>query len=209
MVRGSPPTALEERQLLAEGYRLIAGIDEVGRGSLAGPVAAAAVILPPGSDFSWSSLVRDSKLLTPKQREDVSPLICRDALAVGLAMVSSEDIDKMGILEATRRAMHQAVAQLSPRPHFLLIDGMRVPQIDMPQKGIIGGDRLCLSIACASIVAKVARDHLMVTLDEKYPGYGLARHKGYGTVDHLECLHKLGPSPIHRQSFAPVRAALI
>ncbi|MEW6034734.1 MAG: ribonuclease HII [Chloroflexota bacterium] len=205
MVKGLPPTLEEERGLLAQGYSLVAGVDEVGRGALAGPVAAAAVVLPLERDLPWFRGVRDSKLLTPKQREDLFPLILEQAVSVGVALVPVEDIDGRGILRATRLAMRLALERMSLSPQFLLIDGMRLPQVRLPQKGIVRGDRLCLSIACASIVAKVTRDRVMVELDGQYPGYGLAAHKGYGTREHLSCLQSLGASPIHRRSFAPVR----
>lgn len=200
-----PPTFIEEQKLWQQGYHLVAGIDEVGRGSLAGPVAAAAVILPQSLDVPPElSGVRDSKELTPKQRELLSPQIQEQATAWGIGMVSAELVDGLGIVEATRRAMSQAIRELSLYPQFLLIDALKLPQIALPQKAIIDGDKLSLSIACASIIAKVARDRLMIDLDKKHPGYGFAHHKGYGTPEHLDCLAKLGPCPIHRRSFAPV-----
>ncbi|MBI2857321.1 MAG: ribonuclease HII [Chloroflexi bacterium] len=198
------PTLEEERRLHAEGHKLIAGLDEVGRGALAGPVAAAAVVLRPDAEPPWLVRVRDSKLLTAKQREDLFPLICREALAVSVGVVSPADIDLRGILRATRLAMRQAVEGLSIVPQFLLIDGVRVPQFKLPQKAIVRGDKLCVSIACASIVAKVTRDKVMVDLERRYPGYGFADHKGYGTVAHVAALKALGASPVHRRSFRPV-----
>jgi len=203
-----PPTMQEEQLLLAKGYRFIAGIDEAGRGALAGPVAAAAVVLPAGADFPWLAQVHDSKLLSPRQREALYPCIKRDALAVGVAMVSPQDIDNMGILPATLLAMRMAAAQLAPQADFLLIDGTQAPHSKLPRKTIVRGDRLCLSIACASIVAKVTRDNLMCELDRQYPGYGLAQHKGYGTEQHLSCLRQLGACRIHRHSFAPMKTPL-
>ena len=199
------PTFSEEKILQAQGYRFIAGIDEVGRGALAGPVAAAAVILPLRIKAGWLKLVRDSKQLSPEKREILSHHIHKVAVAIGIAMVSSEVIDKRGIVKATHLAMRRAVSQLSPPAETLLIDYLHLPGVKLPQKGVTDGDSLCISIACASIVAKVARDRLMVELDKDYHGYGLARHKGYGTEEHLACLHRLGPCPIHRRSFSPVK----
>ncbi len=200
------PSLAEEKVLEAQGYQYIAGIDEVGRGALAGPVVASAVILPHHIDAPWLSMVRDSKQLTPQRRELLFRYISEIAISTGTGMVPSEVIDTEGIAKATRIAMTLAIDQLSPPPESLLIDYMRLPDVSLPQKGIVNGDSLCLSIACASIIAKVTRDHLMIELDRTYPGYGLAQHKGYGTKEHLACLRRLGPSPIHRQSFRPVKA---
>jgi ribonuclease HII len=202
------PSFIEEERLEAQGYRLIAGVDEAGRGALAGPVVAAAVILPRSMKAPWLAEVRDSKLLTPARRELLFSRINEEAVAVGIGAAAHDLIDKMGIVTATRLAMKEAVEQLSPSAESLLIDYMRLPEVGLPQKGITNGDNLCFSIACASIVAKVARDRLMMTFDRVYPGYGLARHKGYGTSEHFACLVRLGPSPIHRQSFSPVRAVM-
>ena len=199
------PTFAEEKLLQARGYRLIAGIDEVGRGALAGPVAAAAVILPFGIKAVWLKQVRDSKLLSPEKREVLSQNIRAVAVSIGVGMISHEVIDKRGIVKATQMAMRLAVKQLSPPAEALLIDYFRLPGVRLPQKGVPDGDSLCISIACASIVAKVSRDRLMIELDETYHGYGLANHKGYGTEEHLICLRRLGPSPIHRRSFHPVK----
>ncbi len=199
------PSFAEEKMLEAQGYHYIAGIDEVGRGALAGPVVAAAVILPYPIDTPWLAQVKDSKQLSPAKRELLFHHIHETAISIGIAMASNEVIDTAGIIKATRLAMKQAVDQLSPPPQSLLIDYMLLPEVPLPQKGITNGDSLCLSIACASIMAKVARDHLMIELDKTYPRYGLAQHKGYGTREHLACLHRLGPCPIHRQSFKPVR----
>lgn len=199
-----PPTFDQEAALQAQGYRLIAGVDEVGRGALAGPVMAAAVILPLGVDFPWLGFVRDSKQLSPKQRERVFDLVQRAGIPFGLGSVPHATIDEVGIVQATRLAMAQAVDSLPSRPDFLLVDALSLPEVDLPQKGIIRGDQLSFSIACASIMAKVSRDRQMMELDGVYPGYGLARHKGYGTRQHLQCLGQLGPCAIHRRSFAPV-----
>jgi ribonuclease HII len=199
------PTFAKERELSAQGYRLIAGVDEVGRGALAGPVVAAAVILPLENDFAWLSLVRDSKQLTPRRREQIFKSIQQSCIAVSIGMASHADIDTVGIVKATRMAMGQAVRELTCTPDSLLIDALSLPEVPLPQWGIVRGDQLSLSIACASIVAKVTRDRYMIELDSSYPGYGLARHKGYGTRQHLVSLCYLGACPIHRRSFAPVR----
>ena len=202
-----PPSLAEENGLSAQGYRFIAGIDEAGRGALAGPVVAAAVILPQFPDFPWLNSVRDSKEIPPVKRESLFSLIKGEAVAIGIGIVAPQTIDVIGILNATKVAMCQAVEQLSCSPDFLLIDYLRLPQLRISQKPIIRGDKLCLSIACASIIAKVTRDRIMVELDQLYPGYGLAHHKGYGTRAHVSYLCQRGPLPIHRHSFAPVREA--
>jgi len=199
------PSFTEEEMLAAQGYQRIAGIDEAGRGALAGPVVAAAVILPRHIDAPWLSGVRDSKQLTPAKRELLFHHIHEIAISVGVGLAPHNFIDAQGIVKATRLAMKLAVGQLSPPPETLLIDYMHLPEVKLPQKGIVNGDDLCMSIACASIIAKVTRDQLMLTFDKVYPGYGLAQHKGYGTRGHLTCLYRLGPCPIHRQSFKPVR----
>ncbi|NWF77492.1 MAG: ribonuclease HII [Chloroflexi bacterium] len=199
------PNLDEEDKLRSEGYELIAGIDEVGRGALAGPVVAAAVILPYPANVPWLALVRDSKELNSRKRESLFELINREAIAVGVGIVPSQVIDSVNILKATKMAMMQAVENLSRQPHFLIIDRVTLSQCPIPQRGITRGDKLCLSIACASIVAKVTRDRIMEEFDQIYPGYGFAQHKGYGTGRHISCLRKLGPSPIHRLYFAPVR----
>ncbi len=199
------PSFTEERNLEAQGYRRVAGIDEVGRGALAGPVVAAAVILPNCISLPWLNLVRDSKQLSPDRRELLFHPIHETATAIGIGLASHEVIDALGIVGATRLAMKSAIDQLSPPPDSLLIDYMLLPEVKLSQKGVTNGDSLCFSIACASIIAKVTRDHLVIELDRAYPGYGLAHHKGYGTKEHLACLRKLGPSPIHRRSFMPVK----
>jgi ribonuclease HII len=199
------PSFAEEKKLKAHGYRLIAGIDEVGCGALAGPVVAAAVILPPQLDTPWLKQVKDSKQLTPRRRELLSYHIYETAISIGMGMAPHEIIDTQGLTKARRLAMKIAVNQLTPPPEYLLIDYFSLPNVPLPQRGLKGGDGLCLSIACASIIAKVARDRLMVEFDQVYPGYGLAQHKGYGTKAHIACLRRLGFSPIHRQSFKPVR----
>ena len=198
------PSLKEEKAFRAQGYRCIAGVDEVGRGALAGPVMAAAVILPPDIRLSRLKTVRDSKMLTPAQRERLFPQIQKFALAIGIGATSHEIIDRDGIASATQSAMRQAIAQLAPAADAVLIDYFRLPGISLPQKGVPDGDGLCLSIACASIVAKVTRDRLMRDLDAVYPGYAFADNKGYGTGEHLKCLDRLGPCAIHRRSFRPV-----
>jgi ribonuclease HII len=198
------------------GFKCIAGVDEVGRGPLAGPVVAAAVILPRG--FSHPE-IKDSKMLTAKRREKLGPLIQRSAASWGLGIVDVADIDRLNILKASLLAMVRALEGLNPRPDCALIDGNQMistellgqstltAQGSLYQKTIIKGDQLCLSIAAASIVAKVARDQIMVEFDKEYPEYGFAGHKGYGSAAHVEALRRHGPSPIHRQSFKPVRDA--
>ncbi len=199
------PSFAEERILEAQGYQHIAGIDEAGRGALAGPVVAAAVILPCHISAPWLNLVKDSKQLSPARREVLFHHIHKIAVAIGIGLASHEVIDTQGIIKATQLAMKLAIDQLSPPPETLLIDYMHLPEVKLPQKGITHGDSLCFSIACASIIAKVTRDQLMIEFDRAYPGYGLAHHKGYGTREHLACLFQLGASPIHRQSFKPVK----
>ena len=199
------PSFAEEKRLEAQGYRHIAGIDEAGRGALAGPVVAAAVILPHHMDAPWLNQVRDSKQLSPARRELLFHYIHEVATSIGIGMVRHEKVDAQGIIKATRLAMKLAIDQLSPPPESILIDYLSLPEVPLPQKGITNGDSLCFSIACASIIAKVARDYIMIKFDEIYPGYGLAQHKGYGTRKHFACLQKLGPCPIHRQSFKPVK----
>ena len=199
------PNFDHENELKSQGYELIAGIDEVGRGALAGPVVASAVILPHPANLPWFRLVRDSKELTSQKRESLFDLINKEAVGVGIGIVPSQVIDSINILKATKLAMMQAVEKLSRKPHFLIIDRVTLSQCPLPQRGITRGDKLCLSIACASIIAKVTRDRMMEEFDQVYPGYGFAQHKGYGTGIHMSCLRKLGPSPIHRLYFAPVR----
>ncbi len=203
------PTFAEERSLWRQGLSLVAGVDEVGRGPLAGPVAAGAVILRPRSSFPWLSHVRDSKQLTAPARQQLADCIRRDALAWAVAFVSQHTIDRIGIAPASRLAMLQAIARLHQRPQYLLIDAFPLPTSSLPYKPIVHGDASSLSIACASIVAKVARDHLMRQHDRRYAGYGFARNKGYATPQHLAALHHLGPCHLHRRSFAPVARSLL
>jgi ribonuclease HII len=200
------PTFIEEQMLAAQGFRRVAGIDEAGRGPLAGPVVAAAVILPHDFDAPWLEMVRDSKQLSSATRELLYAHIYEAALSIGVGLCDSMTIDRRGIVAATRLAMKQAVHQLQPSAESLLIDYVSLPDVRLPQKAITHGDGLCLSIACASIIAKVTRDRMMVGLDGVYPGYGFRKHKGYGTPEHFNCLQKLGPCPIHRRSFQPVKS---
>ena len=191
-----------EKTAYSNGFTYVAGIDEAGRGPLAGPVMAAAVILPAGLLITG---VDDSKKLNPDKREKLFEIIMAQALSVGVGFMTPADIDRINILQATRRAMLAAVQQLSPQPDYLLIDGISTIDSAVPQKTIIKGDSLSLSIAAASIIAKVTRDRLMIEMDSKYPGYGFAGHKGYGSAAHLDAIRRLGPSPIHRLTFGGVK----
>ena len=202
------PSFAEEEKLVMQGYRYIAGVDEVGRGALAGPVVAAAVILPRRFKAAWLRQVKDSKLLTPDKREYLFDHIQEAAISTGVGIISHRIIDTRNIVRATRLAMKRAIAQLSPAADTLLIDFLSLPEVPIPQKGIVNGDGLCFSIACASIIAKVTRDHLMIEMDAVYPGYKLGKHKGYCTEEHVAHLNRLGPSPIHRRSFHPVKEML-
>jgi ribonuclease HII len=198
-----PPDLLFfEQQALKRGYRVIAGIDEAGRGALCGPVVAAAVILPAGLAIPG---VDDSKKLSPKARELLYDEIMVRAVAVGIGLGTPELIDRINILQATRHAMREAVGGLSPQPDLLLIDGISTIDVPLPQKTITKGDSRSLSIAAASIIAKVSRDRMMTGLDLLHPGYGFASHKGYGCASHMEAIRRLGPSPVHRLTFRGVR----
>jgi len=178
------------------GY--LCGIDEVGRGPLAGPVVACAVILPKDCDILW---LNDSKKLTAKKREELYDVILDEAVSVGIGMASPERIDEINILQATYEAMRQAVSKLSVHPQLLLNDAVTIPEITIPQVPIIKGDAKSVSIAAASIVAKVTRDRMMEQYEEVFPGYGFARNKGYGSKEHIEALQTMGPTAIHRRSF--------
>lgn len=208
-----PPDLAAERSLWGQGIGLIAGIDEVGRGPLAGPVAAGAVILPRLSRISgryrWLSRVRDSKQLLPAAREELAPYIWEHALGAGVAFVSVEAIDRIGIAEASRQAMLGAISELGEVPEHLLIDAFRLPACRLPQTPIIDGDEKSMSIACASIIAKVARDRVMEQNHEAHPGYGFYTNKGYATREHMQSLGELGPCVLHRRSFSPVREMLL
>jgi len=186
-----------------EGYRRVAGVDEAGRGPLAGPVVAAAVILPP---FYLHPEINDSKALSPRSRDRLYEVISQDALAVGVGVVGAEVIDRINILQASLLAMRKAVLELSVSPDFLLLDGLNTIALETPQKTLVKGDARSISIAAASIVAKVTRDRWMRDLDGIWPGYGFAAHKGYGTAMHQASLARLGATPIHRHSYAPISA---
>ncbi len=193
---------LFEKTAYSSGFTSVAGIDEAGRGPLAGPVTAAAVILPFGLYING---VDDSKKLTPEKRDTLYEVIMRQALSVGVGIISPAEIDRINILQATRLAMRTAVNNLSIRPDCLLIDGITTIDSTVRQKTIKKGDSLSLSIAAASIIAKVTRDRLMVEMDTKYPGYGFSGHKGYGSASHMDAIKRLGPSPIHRLTFRGVK----
>ena len=197
-----------ERLLWKQGYLRVAGVDEVGRGPLAGPVMAAAVVFPPSFRTRLLPGLRDSKQLTAKARERLAPQVRRFAAGVGVGSASPSEIDALGIVGATVAAMSRAIRELPQSADHLLVDALRLECDGLPCRPIIHGDALCSSIAAASIVAKVARDSLMVELDALHPGYGFARHKGYPTAEHLAALERLGPTPLHRRSFAPVRRVL-
>jgi len=191
-----------ERGLRRAGYRYVAGVDEAGRGPLAGPVVAAAVVLDARSRIPG---LQDSKRLSPRQREEVAEAIRRRAVSWAVAQATVEEVDRLNVLHASRLAMRRAVEQLSVRPSVVLVDGGWGLVTDLPQRVVVGGDGTVACIAAASVLAKVERDRIMVELDRAYPGYGFAQHKGYACPAHLEALRRLGPSPVHRRSFAPVR----
>ncbi len=179
-------------------YGLIAGVDEAGRGPLAGPVVAAAVILPPDTDIFY---LNDSKKVPEKRRELLFDEIREKAVSYGIGIVGEARIDEINILQATYEAMRQAIASLQPVPGILLNDAVKIPEVETAQVSIIHGDAKSVSIAAASILAKVTRDRIMREMDERYPGYGFAKHKGYGTAEHMEAIRTLGPCPIHRRTF--------
>ncbi len=208
------PTLEFERAFWTRHWARVAGVDEAGRGAWAGPVVAGAVILPRvRATRAWWTVpalralrdARDSKLLSPAQRESLIEPIRAGALACATGLATREEIDALGILAATRLAMQRALEALPLAPEALLLDALTLPATRLPQRAIVHGDQLSLSIACASILAKVTRDHLMIELDAQLPGYGLAQHKGYGTAAHRAALEVLGVSREHRVSFAPVR----
>lgn len=187
-----------ENKLHAEGYDIVCGVDEAGRGPLAGPVCAAAVILPLGLEIAG---LNDSKKLSEKKREALYDEICEKAVSYGIAFASVEEIEEKNILSAALLAMNRAIEQLPQVPHLALIDGNTTRDIKVPARAVIGGDAKCASIAAASILAKVTRDRLMLDMAEKYPEYAFEKHKGYGTKFHYAALEAHGPSPIHRMSF--------
>lgn len=187
-----------EKELIQKGYACVAGVDEAGRGPLAGPVFAAAVILPEGEIIEG---INDSKKLSPKKRDELYDIIREKAIAVSSASVDEETIDEINILNATYLAMQKAVAGLDPKPDFVLVDGNRAPVLDIECDTLVKGDAKSISIAAASIVAKVERDRYIIEMAKKYPEYGFEKHKGYGTKEHCEAILKYGPSPIHRRTF--------
>ncbi len=190
--------SIYEKKARSEGYKIIAGVDEAGRGPLAGPVAAACVILP---ENCFIEGVNDSKKLRAPQREKLYDIILDNAISVGIGIVDEKIIDQINILNATKLAMKQAVSQLSIKPDLLMIDAVSIEDMDIEQRSIIKGDALSISIAAASIIAKVARDRIMNDYDAAYPGYGFTKHKGYGTEEHINAIKKFGICPIHRVSF--------
>lgn len=206
--RSSPALDLELELAVATGVTLVAGVDEAGRGALAGPVYAAAVVLPLHNPALLTILaqVNDSKLLTAAWREELFPVICETALTYGVGFCPAAEIDRIGIVPATQKAMAEALAQLSPPAESVLVDGLvQLPHLTIPQQQVIRGDSISLSIAAASILAKVSRDRHMRALELSYPDYGFARHKGYGTLFHRAALLRHGPCAEHRLSFAPLR----
>ncbi len=197
-----------EKQYFSLGYQLIGGVDEAGRGPLAGPVVAACVVIGPdfSLDHSDLELVADSKSLSARKRERLFKVIREKAKAVEIGLVGRETIDKINILQASFLAMRRAIAKLSLSPDYILLDGaFKIPKLAKPQTAIIKGDASVFSIAAASIIAKVSRDWLLQEMDKKYPEYGFAKHKGYGTKQHLEMIDKYGPCPEHRLSFSPLK----
>lgn len=203
---------LHEQAAWAAGCQRVAGVDEAGRGPLAGPVVAAAVLIDPEflkrEQHGQFLLLNDSKKITARRRDLFFDLLTQSPHVVhSIAIVSAKEIDTINILRATHQAMAQALAGLHPLPDMALIDGLPVPGLPCPSQAIVKGDSLSLSIAAASVIAKVTRDRHMIELDKQYPAYGFSRHKGYGTKDHLAALRQHGPCPEHRQSFAPVRNA--
>jgi ribonuclease HII len=203
----SRPTLDFERTLWRIGIQYIAGIDEAGRGPLAGPVTSAAVILPKDPCIGQHLFgVRDSKQMTPAQRETWSERVKAAAVTYGIGFASAEEIDAAGILAATHLAAYRALAMLSVKPEHLLTDYLTLKDFAGPQTSLVKGDARCLSIAAASVLAKTARDRLLCELDCQYPGYGFARHKGYATPEHLRAIRRLGASPIHRLSFRPLKS---
>lgn len=191
-----------EKRVLRRGYSSIAGVDEAGRGALAGPVVAAAVILPLEADFSG---VDDSKKLTPKERDELYALIVERAVAIGVGSADHSLIDRVNILQATLHAMKEAVGALAVKPDYLLVDGISAPPVPLPMMTIKKGDGASVSIAAASIIAKVTRDRLMVGYGRQFPPYGFETHKGYGSLAHLQAIARLGPCPIHRTTFRGVK----
>ena len=198
MLNKTTPDETFENQLREAGYTAICGVDEAGRGPLSGPVVAAACILPAGCEIPG---LNDSKKLTPKQRDRLFDTVREVAVAYAIGMASPEEIDQMNILNATMLAMRRAIEGLPVKADFALIDGNCARGIDLPHKTVISGDALSVSISAASILAKVTRDRICLENDRDYPEYGFAKHKGYGTREHMDALRRLGPCPLHRRSF--------
>ncbi len=190
-----------EEKLYDEGFHLICGVDEAGRGPLAGPLVVAACILPP---FLRIEGINDSKQLSAKKRKELYKVIVKNALAYKIVFVTEEDVDTLNIYQATKKGMLMAIAGLKHKPDYALIDAMPLGELEIPHNSIIHGDARCASVAAASILAKVTRDEYMEKMDIKYPNYGFKKHKGYGTKAHMQALEKYGPCKIHRKSFAPV-----
>ncbi len=201
------PTLKKEIALLEQGYRFIAGLDEAGRGAWAGPVVAAAVILPLTRTNLAEVLtgLHDSKKLSQKAREQFFKLIQKTAVAISVGRASPAIVDEMNVVEATRYAMQQALARLNPPPDYLLLDHLSLPAVNLPQEAFPKADTISLSVAAASVIAKVTRDRLMVQLNAEYPGYAFDRHKGYGTTVHRLALTEHGPCPLHRMSYRPLK----
>lgn len=187
-----------EESCYAKGYKLVCGVDEAGRGPLAGPVCAAAVILPPNADIPG---LNDSKKLSDKRRRELFPIIKEQALAYGIAFADESEIDEINILQATFRAMEKAVSALSVKPDYVLVDGNKLPQLPVEAQAVVHGDSLSASIAAASVLAKVTRDDIMLEMARTYPDYGFEIHKGYGTKAHYDALRTHGPCKIHRMTF--------
>ena len=190
-----------EDELLDKGYRNICGIDEAGRGALAGPVCIAACILPP---FLRIDGINDSKQLSAKKREELYKIIIKQAISYSVVFIHEKDIDNLNIYQATKKGMLECLDKIQVKPDYVLVDAMPLGNIEYPHEAIIHGDALSASIAAASILAKVSRDHYMEKMDIKYPNYGFKKHKGYGTKDHLDAISKNGPCKIHRKTFAPI-----
>lgn len=190
-----------EEKLYDEGFHFICGVDEAGRGPLAGPLVVAACILPP---FLRIEGINDSKQLSAKKRKELYKVIVKNALAYKIVFVTEEDVDSLNIYQATKKGMLMAIAGLKHKPDYALIDAMPLGELEIPHNSIIHGDARCASVAAASILAKVTRDEYMEKMDIKYPNYGFKKHKGYGTKAHMQALEKYGPCKIHRKSFAPV-----
>ena len=194
-----------ERAAASEGRTIVAGVDEAGRGPLAGPVAVAAVILP---QECYLARLNDSKKLSHTVREELFTQVTEQAISYHISLIDVETIDRINILQATRMGMYEAIASLSPVPQEVLIDAVELPNLSIPSQSIIKGDAKSASIAAASILAKVTRDRLMEAYDERYPNYGFAKHKGYGTREHIEAIQRYGICSLHRKSFEPIRSML-